>query len=94
MRARQYYAHPRNQFWPIVGILGFDPAAAYETRIASLRAAEVALWDVLKSCIRAASLDSAIVPSSVVPNDFAEFLAAHPRIGRICFNGGGPRRST
>ncbi len=89
LRERQYYAHPRNQFWPIVGaLLGFDPASAYEARTASLRSARVALWDVLKSCIRETSLDSAIVASSVVPNDLADFLAAHRQIRRICFNGG------
>jgi TDG/mug DNA glycosylase family protein len=89
LRAQQYYAHPRNQFWRIVGtLLGFDPASPYEARGASLRSAEVALWDVLQSCIRESSLDSAIVPSSVVANDFAGFLTKHPQIHRICFNGG------
>jgi hypoxanthine-DNA glycosylase len=89
LRAQQYYAHPRNQFWPIVGaLLGFDPAGAYEARTAALRSADVALWDVLKSCTRATSLDSAIIAASAVANDFSSFLAAHPRIRRICFNGG------
>lgn len=88
LSAGQYYAHPRNQFWRIAGTLvGFDPASPYAERLARLRAAEIALWDVLASCIRASSLDSAIEPLSVVPNDFAGFLAAHPRIRRICFNG-------
>jgi hypoxanthine-DNA glycosylase len=88
LRARQYYAHPQNQFWPIVGsMLGFDPASPYEQRIAWVRAAGIAVWDVLRSCTRASSLDSAIEASSVVPNDVAGFLAEHPGIERICFNG-------
>jgi hypoxanthine-DNA glycosylase len=88
LRESQYYAHPRNQFWRIVGeLVGFDPAGPYEVRVASLSSADIALWDVLESCIRRNSLDSAIEPLSVVPNDFAALLAAHPRIGRICFNG-------
>jgi TDG/mug DNA glycosylase family protein len=89
LREQRYYAHPRNQFWRIVGeLLGFDPASPYEARVGSLRSAGIALWDVLESCTRGTSLDSAIVASSVVPNDFATFLAAHPQIRRICFNGG------
>jgi len=88
LRAGQYYAHPRNQFWPIVGaLLGFDPASPYAERLARLCQADLALWDVLASCIRQTSLDSAIEPLSAVPNDFAGFLAAHPQIRRICFNG-------
>jgi double-stranded uracil-DNA glycosylase len=89
LRERQYYAHPRNQFWRIVGeLLGFDPASAYEARTTALRSAGVALWDVLKSCTRTTSMDSAIVAASAVANDLPDFLRAHPQIRRICFNGG------
>jgi double-stranded uracil-DNA glycosylase len=88
LRAQEYYAHPQNAFWRIAGtILGFDPAAPYEVRIALMRAAGIAIWDVLRSCTRASSLDSAIVPSTAVPNDLPAFLAEHPQIRRICFNG-------
>jgi TDG/mug DNA glycosylase family protein len=88
LQQQQYYAHPRNAFWRIAGaILGFDAGAAYEARTASLAAAGIALWDVLKTCTRASSLDSDIVPDSVVPNDFAGFFAQHPGIHRVCFNG-------
>jgi hypoxanthine-DNA glycosylase len=88
LRAGQYYAHPRNQFWRIIGnTLGFDPASPYEARVASIRSADIALWDVLRSCTRAGSLDSAIDASSVVPNDVAGFLVEHPQIRRVCFNG-------
>ena len=59
------------------------------TRPASLWSSRrgIAVWDVLKSCIRPSSLDSAIDAASAVPNDFATFLAEHPQIRRICFNG-------
>jgi double-stranded uracil-DNA glycosylase len=88
LRERQYYAHPQNAFWRIIGgILGFDPASPYDARVAAVQSAGVAVWDVLKSCIRPGSLDSAIDASSVLPNDFAAFFAAHPQIKRICFNG-------
>ena len=88
LRERQYYAHPQNVFWRILGeILGFDPASPYATRVATVQSAGIAVWDVLKSCVRKSSLDSAIDASSVTPNDFAAFLAEHPQVRRICFNG-------
>jgi hypoxanthine-DNA glycosylase len=88
LRAQQYYAHPQNAFWRIAGeVFGFDAQATYRTRAAALAASGVALWDVLKSCSRAGSLDTDIVATSMVPNDIAEFLARHPRVHRVCFNG-------
>ena len=88
LRAEQYYAHPRNSFWRIVGeILGFDAGSAYEARAAALVAAKIALWDVLHSCTRESSLDSDIQPDTIVPNDFASFFASHLKIRRVCFNG-------
>lgn len=88
LREQQYYAHPQNKLWRIAGgILGFDADAAYEARVSALAAAGIALWDVLKTCTRASSLDSDIEPDSIVPNDFQTFFAAHPRIRKVCFNG-------
>jgi hypoxanthine-DNA glycosylase len=88
LRARQYYAHPQNAFWRIVGeLLGFEPALDYAARTDRVRTAGIAVWDVLRSCTRTGSLDAAIEAASAVPNDFGTFLAAHPQIRRICFNG-------
>jgi double-stranded uracil-DNA glycosylase len=86
--ARQYYAHPRNSFWRIVeATLGVAADLPYDARCVGLRGCGVALWDVLKECAREGSLDSSIVESSLVANDFASFLDAHPRIAAIYFNG-------
>lgn len=88
LRAGEYYAHPRNSFWTIVGaLLGVGPGARYERRVAALRANGIALWDVLESCTRATSLDSDIDEASIVVNDFETFFREHPRIDTVCFNG-------
>jgi hypoxanthine-DNA glycosylase len=88
LRAGQYYAHPRNLYWRILGeILGFDPGLPYADRVAALTTAGIALWDVLKSCSRAGSLDAAIEKDSVMANDFATFFARHPQLRRVYFNG-------
>ncbi len=86
LRRQQYYAHPRNAFWFIMGeLFGAAPELAYAERLQRLTDEGVALWDVLKHCQRAGSLDSNI--KEAVANDFDGFFAAHPGIEKICFNG-------
>jgi TDG/mug DNA glycosylase family protein len=88
LAARQYYAHPRNVFWPIMAtLLGFEAQAAYSLRVSALRTSGVALWDVLRSCKRAGSLDQAIEADDLAANDFADFLRRHRQITAVFFNG-------
>ncbi len=88
LRQREYYAHPRNAFWPIMaGLTGVGAGAAYSRRVAGLSACGIAVWDVLQSCERAGSLDSSIREHTVVPNAFDAFLRRHPALRLICFNG-------
>jgi hypoxanthine-DNA glycosylase len=88
LATRQYYGNPRNAFWHITGeLFGFDSAAPYERRLAALQSGGVALWDVLHSCRRRGSADSAIDPKSLVINDFGELFADYPAIARVHFNG-------
>ena len=88
LQKQQYYAHPRNSFWKIMGMLfGAEPELDYPSRISRLTAAQVALWDVLQSCEREGSLDSAIQAQTVVVNDFLVFLKQFPDIHHIFFNG-------
>jgi hypoxanthine-DNA glycosylase len=93
LQSGQYYGNPRNAFWPITAeLFGFDAAAPYETRLAALQSAGVALWDVLHSCRRAGSADAKIDPDSVVANDFRQLFASYPSIARVCFNGSAAQR--
>ncbi|MCQ8119225.1 DNA-deoxyinosine glycosylase [Methylomonas rosea] len=89
LAARQYYAHPRNHFWPIITeLLAIDPASPYSARIESLKLAGIALWDVVKSCDRHnSSLDTKIDKNSIVTNDFPGFFLTHPNITHLFFNG-------
>jgi hypoxanthine-DNA glycosylase len=84
----QYYAHPRNQFWRLIGeVVGADlQGLAYEARLAALRAAGVGLWDVIGSARRRGSLDTAIRGHSA--NALAEFAASLPQLRAVGFNGG------
>lgn len=88
LRARQYYAHPRNAFWRIIGeLVGFDPGAEYPQRITWLRRTGIGLWDVLYSCERVGSMDAAISGDNLQPNDFRTLLEQHPGISSVFFNG-------
>jgi double-stranded uracil-DNA glycosylase len=74
----EYYAQPRNAFWHILGELaGAGPDLDYPHRLERMKAAGIALWDVLAAGERPGSLDSAIVRSSIVINDIGDFLATH-----------------
>lgn len=89
LAAGEYYAHPRNAFWPIMAaLLGFAPDSPYAERTAALKSAGIALWDVLASCERPGSLDSAIDRESLAINDFVGFFRSHPEIRHVFFNGG------
>ncbi len=88
LRRREYYGHPRNQFWPIMGALvGAGPELAYAERLRRLMAAGIALWDVLDSCRREGSLDQRIETQARRPNDLAALAAGHPGLRHVVLNG-------
>ncbi|MBU1215290.1 MAG: DNA-deoxyinosine glycosylase [Gammaproteobacteria bacterium] len=92
LQEHEYYAHPHNAFWKIMGeLIGAQPHLPYEQRLEKLKQAGIALWDVLHSCTREGSLDSDIQHEQA--NDFATFFADHPRITRVYFNGGKAEQS-
>ena len=89
LQAQQYYAHPRNAFWPIMAsLLHFEVALPYEQRLAQLTANRIALWDVLASCHRPGSLDANIARESEQPNDFVGLFARCRQIRAVACNGG------
>ena len=91
LRRQEYYAHPRNLFWPIVfGLFGTAVAARYEDRLGFVASRRIALWDVCASAARLASADATI--RAEMPNAIDALLSRHPAIRAVAFNGSGARR--
>jgi len=85
--ARQYYAHPRNHFWPLVAALIDAPVTAlpYRERLRQLRANGIGLWDVFVACNRHGSLDGAIRMAE--RGEVGRVRRAAPAVALVCFNG-------
>ena len=83
---QQYYAHPQNIFWRIMGEL-FGIEGDYDSRCRQLIENRVALWDVLMSSFRPGSMDADISLREAIANDFAGFFAQHASVRLIAFNG-------
>ena len=84
LQKQEYYGHKGNQFWKIMFHLFNTPFSnQYEKRVALLLRHQIALWDVLESCVRAGSADSNILQP--IPNQFTPFLQQYPHIKHIVF---------
>jgi len=92
LASQQYYAHPRNHFWPILSTLwrltGDDDLRLqpYERRLAAARAHGLGIWDVYAHCQRSGSLDSAIQQAQL--NDLHRLKEWAPGLRAIAHNGG------
>ena len=85
---QQYYAHPRNSFWFIIEqLFNASLPLEYAQRTALLMDNKIAVWDVLKACVRTGSLDASIKNDSVVANEFETFFSQHADIKAVFFNG-------
>jgi hypoxanthine-DNA glycosylase len=93
LAAGQYYAHPRNQFWPLLSVLlGEDLGAlGYAHRLQCLRERGLGLWDVIAECQRDGSLDSAIRDARY--NDLASLRRRAPALLAVAHNGGESARA-
>jgi hypoxanthine-DNA glycosylase len=88
LQEQQYYAHPQNRFWEIMGSICNEPKLTefdYETKLKTLLQNKIALWDIIDTCERKGSSDSSIKNEN--PNNIREFLDTHTNIKMICFNG-------
>ena len=82
----QYYAHPRNAFWPIMfDVFGVEPTLDYEAKKELIRNNGLALWDVAGICEREGSLDSNM--RDIQFNDFGSLFEACPGIHAVLCNG-------
>ncbi len=88
LKAAQYYAHPQNAFWRLVGgVIGTDLVALpYPERLEALKAAGVGLWDVIASAERRGSLDAAIRNPEAA--DLNRLIDSLPALRAVAFNGG------
>jgi hypoxanthine-DNA glycosylase len=87
LRKQQYYGFERNAFWRIIyNLFDLEPDEDYDMRKEFLLSHGIALWDVLKACVREGSSDSDIRDPE--PNDFESFYKMYPGIRDVCFNGG------
>jgi hypoxanthine-DNA glycosylase len=86
LELQQYYAHPRNRFWKLLeNTFNSDIPSNYAEKVKWLKNHKIALWDVAHCAIRQGSLDANM--KQVEPNDLIDFLAKHPSIQMVAFNG-------
>ncbi|MFP5396663.1 MAG: DNA-deoxyinosine glycosylase [Alphaproteobacteria bacterium] len=88
LAAQQYYAHPRNLFWRLIGAVIDEPnlpTLAYPQRLEQIAARGIGLWDVIASAQRSGSLDAAIRGVEAAP--LADLAASLPGLQAIAFNG-------
>ena len=88
LEEQQYYAHPQNRFWKVMGAICNEPNLQqldYQQKLKILLQNNIALWDTIKSCKRDGSLDSDI--QNETPNDIYGLLKKFPKLKTICLNG-------
>lgn len=82
-----YYAHPRNQFWPIMEALFKEKLPDRDRRRQFALDKGIALWDTYASLIRCENNSSDANLKSPEPNDIVSFLASHPSVRHVFCTG-------
>lgn len=88
LKHQQYYAHPTNQFWRLIGtVIGVELVhLPYGARLEALLSRHVGLWDVIREARRSGSLDGNIRDHA--PNALLDLVSGLPGLKAIAFNGG------
>jgi TDG/mug DNA glycosylase family protein len=83
----QYYGHPQNHFWRLLGAVIAEPLPKmdYDRRLTTLLKHRIGLWDIIGACKRDGSLDSNI--RNPRHNDFSCVTDIAKKLRRVCFNG-------
>ena len=88
LQAVQYYANPRNAFWPIMAdLFSIDIDCDYQERMGQISRLPLVLWDTIKSCHREGSLDSNIQKHQLEANNIPSLLKQHSDIRLVACNG-------
>lgn len=87
LRKGKYYAHPRNQFWRLLGDVLGTPLVdlPYAKRLQQLAQRRIGVWDIFTGCERRGSLDSDIRNASLAQFDWLADYA--PTLRLIAMNG-------
>ena len=88
LEKQQYYAHPQNRFWKVMGYVCKEPKLpelSYDIKLRTLLNNNISLWDTIKSCNREGSLDADI--QNIKPNNIRKLLKKYSNIKIICLNG-------
>jgi hypoxanthine-DNA glycosylase len=68
-----YYAHPRNQFWPVMGrVLEEEMPESKDEKKSLMLRRHIALWDVLRACTIRGADDASIRDAE--PNDIGGLI--------------------
>jgi hypoxanthine-DNA glycosylase len=87
IKRHQYYGHPGNDFWRLLGrAIGENlESMDYESRLETLKRNGIGLWDVFKAGDREGSEDAKIKGEEI--NQFSILKEIAPKLRLVCFNG-------
>ena len=86
LQMKEYYAHPRNQFWKLLAaIYDEEVPIDYSDKLLFLKSHHIAVWDTIDNCTRKGSLYSNIQGETL--NSIQQLLEDYPNIKHIFLNG-------